>query len=112
MSKVYKPVGDGAVATFENTRPLFVADDLLALHGARSGTVVLPPRLDWSRSNSYDLSDPVRVRTMYATVLREALSEADLDSYLSRTLLIREWRNLRLPTFLRQTWERQHPVLI
>lgn len=50
------------------------------------------------------------MRTMYATVLREAKSAADLDSYLSWTLLMRH--NLLLPTFLRQTWERQHPVLI
>ncbi len=109
--KVYKPVSGAGVATFENTRPLFVPDDLSVLRGAPSGTIVLPLRLDWSQSNSYDLSNPVRVRTMYATVLREACSEADLDSYLSRTLLIREWANLRLPAFLRSTWESLHPVL-
>ncbi len=109
--KVYKPVSGAGHATYENTRPLFVAEDLSTLCGASSGTVVLPLRLDWSRSNSYDLANPVQVRTMYATVLREVCSEADLDSYLSRTLLIREWANLRLPPFLRDTWESKHPVL-
>jgi hypothetical protein len=93
--KLYRPVGDGEVVVFENTRAVFVADDLADLHDATSGVVVLPPHLDWSNSNSYDLGDPVRARTLYMTVLREASSEGDLATYLASDVLIREWSNLR-----------------
>jgi hypothetical protein len=96
---------------WENTVPLYVVTDLEEMHGPDAGHVVLPLRLDWTPSNSYDLSQPNRVRSLYATVLREAKSEDDLINYLDADVLRREWRSLRLPAFIRETWETVHPVL-
>ena len=109
--KWYVEVAAGAVATFENSVPFFVPDDLGALHGPMSGTVDLPLHLDWSQSSSYDLSRPNRLRSFYAAVIREAGSEQDLADWLNRGLLVREWCHLNIPIIVRQAWERAHPEL-
>ena len=109
--KAYAEVAPGSVATFENSVPFFVADDLAALHGPTAGTVNLPLHLDWSESSSYDLSLPSRLRSLYSTVIREAGSEQELASWLDRDLLVREWCHLNVPVVVRQAWERAHPEL-
>lgn len=109
--KTYAPVAPGARPTYTNSRPVFVIDDLRHLRGSAVGTVHLPLHLDWSSAASYDLSDPRRLRTLYATVLREAMSEADLAEHLNTDLLIEQWPQLRLPGFVRACWEDTHPEL-
>lgn len=109
--KIYKPVGPAGIRSFENTKPVFVADSLDDLRGPTAGSVTLPLRLDWTPSNTYDLSDEARTCTMYATVLREAKSEDDLARFLERDLLVRMWASLRLPVFIRESWERRFPQL-
>ncbi len=109
--KIYKPVGPAGICTFENTKPVFVADSLDDLRGPTAGSVTLPLHLDWTPSSTYDLSADVRVCTMYATVLREAKAEDDLARFLNRELLVRMWSSLRLPDFIRESWERRFPPL-
>lgn len=48
---------------------------------------------------------------MYITVLREARSEADLSQWLDRELLIEHWAKLRIPGFIKESWEKAHPEL-
>lgn len=109
--KVYPPVPEGAVPDFTHTRPVVIPESLEELRGPQSGMVKLPLHLDWTPSNTYDLSDPGQVRTMYATVLREAKEEDDLLTHLNEQLLRQHWSALRLPRFTRNVWESQHPTL-
>jgi len=109
--KRYKPVGPSGIRSFENTKPVFVPDSLDDLRGPTAGSVTLPLHIDWTPSNTYDLGDEARVCTMYATVLREAKSEDDLSRSLDRGLLVRAWSSLRLPDFIRESWERRFPQL-
>lgn len=109
--KAYAPVATGARPGFTNTRPVFVIDDLRDLRGPAAGTVSLPLYLDWSETSTYDLSEPHRVRTLYATVLREAMSEEDLAQFLDVDVLTSVWGELNLPAFVRAAWEEAHPEL-
>jgi len=110
--KIYKPVGPSGICSFENTKPVFVPDSLDDLCGPTAGRVTLPLHIDWTPSNTYDLSDAVNTCTMYATVLREAKAEDDLSRFLDRELLVRAWSSLRLPDFIRESWERRFPQLL
>lgn len=96
---------------FGNTKPVVVVDDLSQMHGPSTGVVTLPVHLDWTPSSTYDLSVPARVRTLYATALREATSDEQLAEYLNADLLRRHWAELRLGPFVRKTWEQAHPEL-
>ncbi|MGH4001387.1 MAG: hypothetical protein ACRDTJ_28455 [Pseudonocardiaceae bacterium] len=109
--KTYEPVAAGAQPTYANTRAVYVIDDLSALSGPVTGVVTLPLHLDWSMASAYDLARPQRVRTLYATVLREATSESDLIEFLDARLLADVWPDLNLPTFVRTAWEDIHPEL-
>ncbi len=53
----------------------------------------------------------MRLRTMYATVLRQAGNESDLAKFLNRSVLRREWAALNLPSSVRDAWETTHSVL-
>lgn len=90
--KAYAARRSGEPVRYEHTRPFFVPDNLEALHGPTSGTVTLPIHLDWSASNTYILSNPRRVRSLYSTVIQQATSEEELQTYLDCDTLRREWR--------------------
>ncbi len=91
---------------------MFVPDSLDDLRGPTAGSVTLPLRIDWTPSNTYDLGDAVSTCTMYETVLREAKAEDDLVRFLDRGWLVRTWSSLRLPDFIRESWERRFPQLL
>lgn len=109
--KTYLPVAPGARRGFSHTRPVYVIDDLADLHGPTSGLVTLPIHIDWTPASTYDLSNPTRVRSMYAVVLREAGSEPEIAEWLDYGLLLRHWAELNLPAFVRESWEAAHPAL-
>ena len=92
-------------------RPYAVPERLDLLRGASSGTVQLPPYLDWSGSAVYDLDAPGRVVDLYRAVLIEAASPQDLYAYLDERVLRRLWALLWLPAQLRRAWEQRFPVL-
>ncbi|HZM78354.1 MAG TPA: hypothetical protein VFC19_21730 [Candidatus Limnocylindrales bacterium] len=88
-----------------------VAPDLAELHGPTSGTVELPHRMFWYSDRRFNLDDPAYLRWMYQIVLREALTFAELRTWLDRDTLIRLWSALHLPRGVRQAWQERHPEL-
>lgn len=108
---VHKPVPEGGVFGFDNVKPHHVADSLSTLHGPVSGLVVLPNRLNWSSVAVYDVTDPVRTKTLYAIVIREALTEEDLAEFIDKGTLLRVWSELDVPQWLREAWEKAHREL-
>jgi hypothetical protein len=92
-------------------RPYAVPERLDLLRGPSSGTVRLPPHLDWSGSVVYDLDAPGRIVDLYRAVLIEAASPQDLYAYLDERVLRRLWALLWLPAALRKAWEQRFPVL-
>jgi hypothetical protein len=98
-------------ATYSNRKPYKVAESLGELHGPTQGTVTLPQHLDWSGSSTYDLSKPVRLASMYRTVLNEAASREDLSAWIDGQVLIQLWPTLWLPPRLRRLWESRFPEL-
>jgi hypothetical protein len=93
-------------------RRVLVVTDLAALHGPASGMVELPLRLFWSSPDrSFDLDDPDMLRSMYETVLGEAIRAEELTTYLNGDKLAAIWPDLHLPKGVRRAWEERHPRL-
>jgi len=109
--KTYATPATGEPRRYEHTRPIHLPDRLEHLSGPTTGTVTLPPHLDWSASNTYDLTDPKRLATLYGIVIREAASERDLSTFLDETVLRHMWRRLHLPPHVRHAWESAFPDL-
>jgi len=92
-------------------RGVLVVTRLSALRGPAAGSVELPLWLFWNPDRTFDLDDPVMLRWMYETVLREASRPEDLTSYLNGDTLVAVWPELVLPRGVRQAWEDRYPVL-
>lgn len=92
--------------------PFFVLPDSLEdFRGPTTGTVELPNRLLWNSSRPFDLSDEVRLRSMFRVVLREARAQDDLSTYVDKDSLLRLWPDLGLPDQIRMAWEDRFPEL-
>ncbi|AXR74661.1 MULTISPECIES: hypothetical protein [Auritidibacter] len=93
--KVYRPLETGQVPDYSHTVPVVIPEALEKLASHRDGVLALPIRLDWTPANSHDLSDRLRVRTLYATMLREAATEDGLHRYLHARRVVHEcaWHN-------------------
>jgi hypothetical protein len=104
-------VDSWGVAGARYRRPYAVPERLDLLRGPSSGTVRLPPYLDWSGNAVYDLDAPGRVVDLYRAVLIEAATPQDLYAYLDEKVLRRLWALLWLPVQLRRAWEQRFPVL-
>jgi hypothetical protein len=98
-------------ASYGARKPYVVADRLDDLRGPTTGTVILPPHLDWSGNASYDLDKPARLASMYRTVLNEAGSTDDLRAWIDGRLLAQLWSTLWLPPQVRRVWESRFPEL-
>ncbi len=85
--------------------------DLAALRGPTSGIVELPLRLAWGANSTFDLSDSEVLRWLYQVVLREAVHEDELVSYLDGETLVAIWPALFLPKGVRRAWEDRHQAL-
>ena len=109
--KCYAPRSDGQVLLLEHTKPFFVPDSISELHGPDSGQVVLPIFIDWTLASTFDMSNAVRVRSLYAKVLIESPDEETVATYVNGAVLLREWPKLRLPSYVRHAWEQRHPEL-
>ncbi len=62
----------------------FVADNLNELTGPTSGIVTLPHHICWSASPTRNLDNASTVISMYQTVLHEASTVEDLNTWLDR----------------------------
>jgi hypothetical protein len=109
MSRHY--VTNAPVLDRTASRPVVVVDDLTRLHGPSTGVVTLPITLNWTPRTRYDLAIETAARSLYQVVLREAHTEAEIETYLNADLLRRLWPSLTLPKALREFWESQHPTL-
>lgn len=107
---VYMPLVEGQRVEFPHTRPHAVPDHLEYLDGPAGGEVTLPVDLDWTPSSTYNLDDVQDIRTMYATVIREAADPRDFG-FLNHDVLRRVWVSLNIPSWLREVWEREHEEL-
>ena len=91
--------------------------DLEDLVGPTTGTVILPIRIDGSVSGGsdgrvYDLSDDGDVEAMYRVILTEVTLRGDLFSLVNAKALARIWDCLRIPKYVRETWEFRFPELV
>jgi hypothetical protein len=89
---------------YSDVRPIVLPDAFDTLAGPTSGVVELPTRLAWSGLRSFDLGDDRQLGMLYETVIREAMSTADLAGYLNTAILRRIWHRIWLPTGQRQAW--------
>lgn len=106
-SDVRAPLG----SRYADQRPYVVVVDLADLHGPTAGEVQLDRRLNWSGRAVYDLGNPRRLASMYETVLREAGSAEQLETWLDGPTLVRLWADLILPSQVRRLWEQRFPAL-
>jgi hypothetical protein len=88
-----------------------VVADLSRLHGPTWGVVVLPHRLFWQPDRRVNLDNPAVLAWTYETVLREAVNELELRTWLDGPTLLRLWDELYLPRDVRAAWEQRHPGL-
>jgi hypothetical protein len=88
-----------------------VAADLAQLRGPVRGVVELPNRLFWQPDRRVDLDNGALLRWMYETVLREAVSGAELRTWLDGSTLRELWSDLHVPAGVRTAWEARHPSL-
>lgn len=102
----------GARKSVYDVMPVVVPVSLDDLCGPTEGVVTLPIHLDWSPFRSYDLADPMRVRTLYRTVLREASTTDDVTIWVNRDRLLAVWQDLMLPDRVRHAWESTFTELI
>jgi len=86
-------------------------DDLSELAGPTRGIHKLPVELDWTPTSTYDLTNPDRLRVMYATVLREARTTNQYCEHINGNLLRAIWKKLTLPTDVRIQWENKFEEL-
>ncbi len=103
-----------AIRTQHQARPgrrAIVISDLADLRGPATGKVILPHHLYWSPAGRiFDLDEPWMLRTMYETVVTEAICGEDLVTWLNGPKLVETWHDLRtwLPKGVRQAWEEIH----
>jgi hypothetical protein len=97
--------------SYAERRPYTVADRLDDLTGPTTGVVELPHRMDWSGNSTYNLDSPARLATMYKTVLAEASTTDDLNTWLNKARLLELWPDLWLPPKIRKLWTERFPEL-
>jgi hypothetical protein len=80
-------------------------DDWDDAAGVIAGRITLPLHLCWSGpTSSFYLNDPVQLRYVYATVLREGTAN-DVREWLNPTVLVRIWDDLWLPQAVHEVWD-------
>ena len=92
-------------------RRAVVAPDLALLGGPTAGVVELPHRLFWQADRQVDLGNGNLLRWMYETVLREAITVRELQTWLDGPTLRALWAELYVPAGVRAAWESRHPGL-
>ena len=83
------------------------------LHGNSLGVLEVPHHMGCghaSRRRS-DLEDPVQLRHAYQKVLCEAAGCVEVEDLINPATLRRVWRDLHLPSRVREAWETRHPSL-
>ncbi|MFI1993019.1 hypothetical protein [Actinoplanes sp. NPDC020271] len=90
-----------------------VPDRIDDLHGNSLGVLEVPHHMACGHASRrrYDLEDPAQLRHAYAQVLCEAAGCGEVEDLINPAMLRRVWRDLHLPSRVREAWETRHPSL-
>jgi hypothetical protein len=83
------------------------------LHGNSLGVLEVPHHMACGHASRrrYDLEDPAQLRHAYEQVLCEAAGCGEVEDLINPATLRRVWRDLHLPSRVREAWETRHPSL-
>lgn len=90
-----------------------VPDRIENLHGNSLGILEVPHHMSCGHASRrrYDLADPAQLRHAYQQVLCEAAGCGEVEELINPVTLRRVWRDLHLPSRVREAWETRHPSL-
>ncbi len=90
-----------------------VPDRIDDLHGNGLGVLEVPHHMACGHASRrrYDLEDPAQLRHAYEQVLCEAAGCGEVADLINPATLRRVWRDLHLPSRVREAWETKHPSL-
>jgi hypothetical protein len=90
-----------------------VPDRIDDLHGNSLGVLEVPHHMACGHASRrrYDLADPAQLRHAYEQVLCEAAGCREVENLINPATLRRVWRDLHLPSQVREAWEARHPGL-
>jgi hypothetical protein len=90
-----------------------VPDRIDNLHGNSLGVLEVPHHMACGHASRrrYDLDDPAQLRHAYEQVLCEAAGCGEVEDLINPATLRRVWRDLHLPSRVREAWETRHPSL-
>ncbi|BCY10786.1 hypothetical protein [Actinoplanes sp. L3-i22] len=90
-----------------------VPDRIDDLHGSSLGVLEVPHHMACGHASRrrYDLEDPAQLRHAYEQVLCEAAGCGEVEDLINPAMLRRVWRDLHLPSRVREAWESRHPSL-
>ncbi|MEV6301115.1 hypothetical protein AB0M02_17030 [Actinoplanes sp. NPDC051861] len=109
----YVATRDGRRNRSAASRSPSVPDRLDSLHGHSVGLIEVPHHMAAGHAGRrrYDLGDPTQCKHAYEQVLCEAANCGEVEDLLNPALLRRVWRDLHLPSRVREAWETRHPGL-
>lgn len=96
---------------YVDVRPYTIPSRLAQLTGPTDGRIDLPRSLAWGPRRTFDLDDDEQRRMLYELVVQEASTDAELATYLNRSVLIEVWPRLTLPAPCRRVWQERFPEL-
>ncbi|MBO3742953.1 hypothetical protein [Actinoplanes flavus] len=109
----YVAARDGRKNRSVTSRAPAVPDRIDDLHGSSLGVLEVPHHMACGHASRrrYDLDDPVQLRHAYEKVLCEASECTEVQDLINPMMLRRVWRDLHLPSRVREAWESRHPGL-
>jgi hypothetical protein len=109
----YVATRDGRRNRSATHRPPAVPDRIDDLHGNSLGVLEVPHHMGCGHAGRrrYDLEDPAQLRHAYQQVLCEAAGCGEVEDLINPATLRRVWRDLHLPSRVREAWETRHPSL-
>ncbi|WP_229073266.1 hypothetical protein [Actinoplanes sp. DH11] len=109
----YVAARDGRKNRSAASRAPAVPDRIDNLHGHSFGVLEVPHHMAHGHASTrrYDLDDPMQLRHAYEQVLCEAAARTEVEDLINPAVLRRVWRDLHLPSRVREAWETRHPGL-
>jgi hypothetical protein len=109
----YVATRDGRKKRSAAHRAPAVPDRIDDLHGSSFGILQVPHHMACGHASRrrYDLEDPAQLRHAYEQVLCEAAGCGEVEDLINPAMLRRVWRDLHLPSRVREAWESRHPSL-
>ncbi|MEU4694772.1 hypothetical protein [Actinoplanes sp. NPDC023714] len=109
----YVAARDGRKNRSAASRAPAVPDRIENLHGNSLGVLEVPHHMAAGHPSRrrYELDDPAQLRHAYEQVLCEAADCGEVEDLINPVTLRRVWRDLHLPSRVREAWETRHPGL-